>query len=389
MDSDIVIVGGGPAGLSLATSLSGHGLAITVVERQTLEQLAEPPFDGREIALTHRSIRILDGLSAWTPRMGDEAAPLRAAMVLNGKSQFTLCFEPSSRIEGLLGWLVPNQCIRRELFRTTASRSDIRFLTGIEVTGVRSQHDRVEVVLSNGIVLHSRMLIAADSRFSTIRGMLGIGATMQRTGRSMLVCRVEHEANHARVATEWFDYRQALALLPLHGRTSSAVITLPSAEAEHLAGLSEAAFGEVISRRFAFRLGQMRLVSTRHVYPLTVTWAKRFVAPRAALIGDAAVGMHPVTAHGFNLGLLGQHGLARELLQAHGHSRDPGDAHALQRFERLHRLACRPIFDATNAIVGLYTRDDAIARLARPALLRAAGRLPMIRRGVGTLLARH
>jgi 2-polyprenyl-6-methoxyphenol hydroxylase-like FAD-dependent oxidoreductase len=81
--------------------------------------------------------------------------------------------------------------------------------------------------------------------------------------------------------------------------------------------------------------------------------------------------------------------LARELLQAHGHSRDPGDAHALQRFERLHRLACRPIFDATNAIVGLYTRDDAIARLARPALLRAAGRLPMIRRGVGTLLAQH
>ncbi|MCX8474794.1 MAG: 5-demethoxyubiquinol-8 5-hydroxylase UbiM [Sphingomonas sp.] len=387
MDSDIVIVGGGPAGLSLAASLSGNGLAITIVERLSSDQLADPPFDGREIALTHRSAHILDELSVWNGFSAEEVAPLREAQVLNGPSPFVLAFEPPGHIEGLLGWLVPNQCIRRELYKAAAACPDVRILAGTAVVAVRPGPKRVEITLGDGRALRPRLVVAADSRLSSVRDMLGIGARMHRTGRSMLVCRMEHEQEHRRVATEWFDHHQTLALLPLNGRISSAVVTLPSKEVERLAGLDAQAFDAEVSRRFAFRLGRMRLVSTRHVYPLTVTWSRRFVAERAALIGDAAVGMHPVTAHGFNLGLLGQHGLARELLRAVGRGVDPGRGSVLARYELLHRLACRPIYDATNAIVGLYTREGVASRLARAALLRSAHRLPLVRRGVGALLA--
>lgn len=389
MESDIVIVGAGPAGLSLAASLSGNGLAITLVERQPMAQLADPPFDGREIALTHRSVRILDELSVWGALAAGEAAPLRKAQVLNGRSPFVLGIEPREGIEGLLGWLVPNHRIRRELHSVVSSLPDVQILAGADLAWIRADTARIEIRLGDGRMLRPRLLVGADSRMSTVRDMLGIAASVRRTGRSMLVCRMEHEQDHRRTATEWFDHHQTLALLPLIGRTSSAVITLPSHEAERLAALSATAFETEVTRRFAGRMGRMRLASTRHLYPLTVTWSRRFVGDRAALVGDAAVGMHPVTAHGFNLGLLGQHGLAKELLRSIGRNRDPGGAGPLARYERLHRLACRPIYDATNALTGLYTREGPVSRAARSMFLLTAQQLPFVRRGVGALLAQR
>jgi len=389
MEADIVIVGGGPAGLSLAASLSGNGLAITVVERLALENLADPPFDGREIALTRRSKRILDELCVWQRFPATEVAPLRRAEVLNGASPVTLAFARGGRIEGVLGWLVSNQCIRRELYGVVVARPDIQILADAEVVTVRSGVRQAEVGLADGRTLRSRLVVAADSRMSPVRNMLGIDAQIHHTGRSMLVCRMEHERDHRRVATEWFDHHQTLALLPLNGRTSSAVVTLPSREAERLAGLDSEAFNGEVGRRFGWRLGEMRLISTRHAYPLAVTWSHRFAAQRAALVGDAAVGMHPVTAHGFNLGLLGANGLAREILRTASQAADPGSTRGLRRYELLHKLACRPIYDGTNGIVGLFTREDPVSRVARSALLRAARRLPIAQRSVAMLLARR
>lgn len=388
MDDDIIITGAGPAGLSLACSLAGHGLSVTLVERQSAGVLEAPPFDGREIALTHRSVDILNDLSAWDD-LAPVAAPMRAARVLNGRSSFALGFEGRGA-DGTMGWLVPNHAIRRALHRAAIAKPDVRILAEAEVSGVETTDAGVTVRLRDGRALRGRLLVAADSRFSQVRDMLGIAARVHRLGRSMMVCRMEHERDHDRVATEWFDHHQTLALLPLHGRMSSAVVTLPTREAAALMALDDAAFEAEITRRFAGRMGRMRLAGTRHLYPLAITWARRFAARRAALAGDAAVGMHPVTAHGFNLGLMGQRTLAREVLRAVRRHGDPGRDGALRRYEMRHRLASRPLYDATNAIVALYTREDAVARVARPAVLRLSQGLPFVRRGVGALLApRH
>jgi len=161
---------------------------------------------------------------------------------------------------------------------------------------------------------------------------------------------------------------------------------LPSEEIAYLAALDPAALGGELTRRYEGRLGRMDLVGPAHVYPLATTYARHFAAPRAALIGDAAVGMHPVTAHGFNLGLASACLLGTLVADAARQGKDIGSSLLLRRYEATHRLASRPIYTATNMIVGLYTAEHPAARAVRHAGLRAAARLPLVSRGVSRLL---
>ncbi|UAK23744.1 5-demethoxyubiquinol-8 5-hydroxylase UbiM [Sphingomonas nostoxanthinifaciens] len=389
MRFDVVVVGGGPVGLAFARSLRGRGLRIAIVERQPLAALSEPASDGREIALTHRSARILEELGAWQRLRADDIAPLRAARVLNGASRFALAFDPAASGDDRLGQLVPNNCIRRALFQAVEGQPGLELMTGASVASVARDRAGVTVQLADGRAIGARLLVAADSRMSAVRDQLGIAAEVNRTGRSMMVARMAHERDHHGIATEWFGGDQTIAMLPLAGRLSSAVLTLPASEIERIAAFDAAAFGREITRRFDGRLGAMTLAEGPHVYPLVTTYARHFAAPRAALIGDAAVGMHPVTAHGFNLGLTGQATLARLVASAAAHGGDIASSSLLRRYETTHRLATRPLYTATNLLVRLYTDERPAARIVRHATLRAGARLPLVRRTVTGLLMQH
>jgi ubiquinone biosynthesis UbiH/UbiF/VisC/COQ6 family hydroxylase len=217
-----------------------------------------------------------------------------------------------------------------------------------------------------------------------MRRRQGIAAEMRDFGRVMMVCRVAHEQPHGQVATEWFDYGQTIAMLPVnrdeeHGEQSSFVLTLPAHEMDRVMAMDAEAFGAEATRRFRARLGQMRLVSTRHAYPLVSVYACRFTATRFALMGDAAVGMHPVTAHGFNFGLRGADALARRVRAAAERGRDIGSAEVLRGYDREHRLATRPTYLATNATALLYADERLPARVLRDAALRVGNLVPPFR----------
>lgn len=386
---DIVIVGGGPVGLAFARSLDGTGLNIAVIERQPLAALADPAPDGREIALTHRSIGILKALGAWQRIDPAEIFPLREAQVFDGGSPLALSFDTNGSGEDRLGNLVSNHLIRRALFQSVEHQPHLALVTGAAVAELRRTRGAMEVTLSDGRILRARLLVAADSRFSGVRDRLGIEAEINRLDRTMMCCRVTHEFEHRGIATEWFGHGQTLAMLPLGGRMSSAVLTLPPQEIDRLMALDEAALGAELTRRFEGRLGVMQVAARPHAYPLATTWSRDFAAPRAALIGDAAVGMHPVTAHGFNLGLQGQATLARLVAQAAAQRRNIAAPLLLRRYETAHRLAARPLYAATNLLVRLYTDERPMARLARKATLFAGARLPLVRGSVSRLLMQH
>lgn len=388
-DADIIIVGAGPAGLALTRALSGNGLRIMLIERQAADVLADPADDGREIALTHRSVATLTRLGAWRHLTSEHIAPMRAARVIDGQRPFALSFAPDGT-EAQLGCLVSNHHIRRALFAAISGQANVDLVAGTGVSTTRTDTQAARVRLNDGRELTARLLVAADSRFSAVRDQLGIAARINRLGKAMLVTRVAHdEVAHDAIATEWFDHGQTLAFLPLHGARSSLVLTLPTAQVEALAALPAQALGAELTRLSGARMGRLRVEGGAHVYPLATTWSRHFAATRAALIGDAAVGMHPVTAHGFNLGLRSADKLATLITQAQRHGRDIAAPLLLRRYEAAHRVASRPIYDATALIVGLYTDDTAPARIIRQGALHLAAGMPYFRQGLSRVLMRH
>jgi ubiquinone biosynthesis UbiH/UbiF/VisC/COQ6 family hydroxylase len=374
--SDVVIVGAGPAGLSLACALADSGLSACLLEQQPLEALEAPADDGREIALTHRSRGLMQGLGLWERLPADAATPLREARVLDGTSAQALRFAASGPTKDPLGWLVPNHAIRSAALASARLRPNIRLQCGARVVGLQLDPGRAVVTLADGRRHGAALVVAADSRFSQTRRLAGIGATMRDFGRSVIAATVSHAQPNDGIAWECFRYGNTLALLPMSGDRSSAVVTLPSDAVPEWLALSDEAFAARIETQSEGRLGAIGQVGARHHYPLVSAYAQRFVARRFALVGDAAVGMHPVTAHGFNFGLYGVETLVDEIVTALRAGRDIGDATALESFERRHRLATWPTYAGTNALVSLFTDDRAPARSLRRAVLDIAGRLP-------------
>jgi ubiquinone biosynthesis UbiH/UbiF/VisC/COQ6 family hydroxylase len=375
---DIVIVGAGPAGLSLAKLLSGQGRTIGILERQSLATIEDPAFDGREIALTQHSMNLIKQMGVDAHFQADESAVLNAAKVLNGRSKYSLDFAPPTPTDKGLGMLVANHAIRRGLFAEVKDLADVTIITEQTIQQIDRQADYIQINCKATKPIKSRLLVAADSRFSTIRKQMGIGAKMTDFGRSMLVCRMSHSQPHHHTAYEIFALEQTIALLPLAGNCSSVVITLPTPEIEALLALDATAFTNDIAQRLQYQFGEMVLVSARFSYPLVSVYADRFIADRFALIGDAAVGMHPVTAHGFNLGLLGAETLAKQIADID----DVGSKKALATFEQQHQRATLPLYLGTNAIAKLYADNRIAARVIRNAGLRLTNTFKPIKRKI-------
>ena len=379
MDYDIVIIGGGPVGLSFACSMIKSKLKVLLVEKAPLSAIANPKADGREIALTHQSRKVLNELGVWSLIDQDEVSPLKEAKVFDGDSPSLLSFNTDKSAIDALGYLVPNQLIRKALFERASQADNIDIVNEFSVEGVSTSASSAKIELSDGRTIISKLVVAADSRFSAIRRKMGIPSLMRDFSKVMITTRMSHEKPHNHVALECFNYGHTLALLPMNGGVSSVVLTVPANKAEEMMGLNEDDFNEFAAKGFNNKLGAMKQIGERHSYPLVGVHAQRFKANRFALIGDAAVGMHPVTAHGFNLGLRGQNILAESIYCALEGDGDIGSNTVLTRFEKKQINLTRLMFFGTNGIVALFTNDDVIAKQVRRFVLKFADKFPPVK----------
>lgn len=376
---DVIIVGAGPAGLSMACSLSEMPLKVLVLERSGLSKLSAPAEDGREIALTHLSVQLMRDASVWQRLAEQDIAPIERARVFNGDSKHSMDFERQDNSLEALGYLVPNHCIRRAYYETLQGRDGVELRTDTTVVDVQRSADKSTVTLASGELLSAELVVAADTRFSTLRAKMGLASTARHFSRSAIVCRMSHSEAHEQTAFECFHYGRTLALLPMNGNRSSIVVTVNTRDAQRYMAMSDTAFSAEIQGGLNGSLGEMALLGKRHAYPLVGVHANNFVTEGFALIGDAAVGMHPVTAHGFNLGLRGQATLARCIAGALERGQHIGSLQVLRRYEREHMQITRILYHGTNLVVGLFTQDTLPAKLVRKATLGIANRLPPLK----------
>lgn len=217
MDSDIIIIGAGPAGLSFARILADTGLKITLLEKQPEKILAKPDYDGREIALTHLSHRLMSETGMWSKISPKDISLIKDAKVLNGDLDKPLFFDHTKSGKENLGFMISNHHIRRAAYEVCKPYKNIKLLTEKEVSAVETDEVGGTVTFKDGKKLSAKLIIAADSRFSATRRMMGISTDMRDFGRMCIVCKVKLDRDHDDTAYECFFYDRTLQFCPSTG----------------------------------------------------------------------------------------------------------------------------------------------------------------------------
>jgi len=374
---DVLIVGGGPIGLAFALSIAKLNLTAAIIEKQGQAQLEHPKSDGREIALTHYSIEILKDLEVLKDIPQDQIFQIKEARVIDGNDSHFLQFGNGSKDK--LAALISNHLIRTSLYEKAKKHKKITVYSEANISNIETNKSGVSIEVRD-LKLKGKLLVAADSRFSKIRKYSGINCLTRDIHKTMLVARVSHSLPHNNIAYECFKYGKTMAILPLSPNLSSIVITATHDKAEGLTNAPTTEIKRYIEKNVGDYLGSINLQTKFHSYPLVCTYAEKFIGDKLALLGDAAVGMHPVTAHGMNFGLKGQAMLAEEIANALNLNLPINSDFVLAAYHRRQTSLTKAFFHFTNALATLYTNESATAKFARSTLLKVANRITPIKK---------
>ena len=394
IDCDLLVVGGGMVGLTLGLTLAGAGVRVVVVDRQAPGDVQAAPFDGRSSAIARGSKQALAGAGLWHA-MAEHAEPIRDIRVSDGRigraaSGLFLHYD-STQLDGQpLGYIIENREIRRALHGALAARPALTLLAPCGIGAVEREGAWARARLSDGRQVRARLAIGADGRESAVRAGAGIAATRWRYAQNGIVCTIGHERPHQGVAHENFLPAGPFAVLPMtddaEGRHRSSIVWTERKDVvPAMMALDDEAFSGEMQRRFGDSLGQVTVIGQRWSYPLAFLQAEHMVAPRLALIGDAAHAIHPIAGQGLNLGLRDVAALAEVVVDALRLGLDPGQLDLLQRYERWRRLDSLSLAVATDGLNRLFSNDIGPLRLARDVGLAAVNRLPPVKR----LFMRH
>jgi 2-octaprenyl-6-methoxyphenol hydroxylase len=383
-DTDVLIVGGGLNGPLLALALASGGVRSLVLDARPRAALERADFDGRAYALALSSRRMLAALGLWEG-LRDHAEAILDIKVSDGRAgegaaPFFLHFDHAEIEEGPMGHFLEDRFLRRALLAAVDAHPLTTLRPGARVVAQAPEPTRATVTLTDGSVLSARLLVGCDGRASATATRAGIGRIGRDYGQTALVATVAHERPHRGIAHQFFTPEGPLAILPLPGDRSSIVWTETAERAALIAGLDDADYLAVLRPRFGDFLGEIALVGGRYAYPLSLSLADSLVAPRLALAGDAAHGIHPLAGQGLNLGLRDVAALAEVVVDAHRRGLDIGAADVLEGYARWRRFDTVALAAATDGLNRLFSNDNPVLRLARDLGLGAVGRVPALRR---------
>jgi len=378
---DVLIIGGGMVGASLACALHHQPLRIAVVEAVPLSATSQPSFDDRVIALAYGSRRIFDGIGIWTS-LKERATPIRNIHV-SDRGRFG-CARIDCRDEGVpaLGYVLKNRDIGHALSGHIAGSTNISFFCPAQMQSLNVDDEGATVTIEiNGrpLSLRTRLVIGADGGQSRVREVAGIGVQRREYGQTAVITNVDMEKHHNHVAYERFTDSGPLAFLPMEGHQCSVVWTILRENIEKLQALSDDEFRDRLQRRFGYRLGKIEQVGRRITFPLQLVRATESVRPRIALVGNAVHTLHPVAGQGFNLGLRDVAVMAEVIVDATRRHQDPGAEPILRRYSEQRRRDHRDAIFLTDSLVRLFSNSLMPVALARDAGMMAIEHIPFLK----------
>jgi 2-octaprenyl-6-methoxyphenol hydroxylase len=377
-DIDVLVAGAGYVGLAVAVSIreARPSLSVAVVDAAPANVWQK---DGRASAIAAAACRMLGRLGCW-----DEIAPQAQAiteMIITDSRTSDpvrpvfLTFDGEVAPGEPFAHMVENRVLNGAL-RRRAAELGIDIIEGVAVTSfVRNGRD-ISVHLADGITIDARLLVAADGAKSRLRDMAGIKTVKWEYGQSGIVCTIAHERPHHGRAEEHFLPAGPFAILPLTGNRSSIVWVERTSDAERLVQGDEFSFEIELEQRFGLKLGEIRVEDKPRAWPLGLTLSRAFVAPRFALAGDAAHGIHPIAGQGLNLGFKDVAALAETVVEADRLGQDIGALDVLQRYERWRRFDTVQMGVTTDVLNRLFSNDLGPVRAVRDIGLGLVERMP-------------
>ena len=329
---------------------------------------------------------MLGALGLWAG-LAERAQPIEAIKISDGRagegpSRLFLHFDQHEIEEGPMGHILEDRYLRAALAAAMQGSPAVEFRAPVRVTGQAATPGGIAVTLEDGSTREGALLVACDGRGSEVARRAGIRRRGWEYGQTSLVCAVAHERPHGGIAHQFFMPEGPLAILPLPGERSSIVWTEASARAGAIMRLDEEGYLAALRPRFGDFLGDIALEGTRYSYPLGLSLAEAWVAPRLALAGDAAHGIHPLAGQGLNLGLRDVAALAEVVVAAHRRGQDIGAADMLGEYQRWRRFDTAVLAAATDGLNRLFSNDNPLLRLGRDLGLGLVNRLPPLRRAL-------
>lgn len=373
-DVDVAVVGAGVAGLATALGLAQQGQKVSLVGPQARMQVHSDsaPFDSRIYAVAPATVDLLEQLSVWKRVDDARCTPVERMRVFGDRGN-ELTFDAYGATVERLATIVEESELLRVLdaacdFQPAITRVDAAF------DSYAIEGDSARVRLGDGARLEARLLIGADGAQSAVRAAAGLSASVTDYRQTAVVTNLACERAHLNTAWQWFTDEGVVALLPLPGNHVSLVWSAPTSLAQELAALEPAALARRVTDRTAAALGALSPAGPTQGFPLRLVVVSRLVAPRVALVGDAAHVVHPLAGQGLNLGLQDV-GALLEVIRGREAFRDIGDTVLLRRYERNRAEPIALMRATTDGLARLFGMDDAFARFIRNAGLTAVDRV--------------
>ncbi len=377
---DVLIVGGGLAGSTLAHALAQASIRTVLLEERDPGCLAQPSFDDRVTALANGSQRILQGLGIW-PELAASAEPIESIHISERGYFGTTRILAEEEGVPALGYTIQNRVLGRTIWPKLLAFDSVACQAPATLDSLTIEEDEVTAtIMSDGCTrdVRAKLLVAADGARSQVRQALGIVALEDAYDQKAVIVNCEIEVAHAGRAFERFTPTGPLAFLPLRNSRVAVVWTLNPAEADRVIGLKDVEFLDELQAAFGYRLGRIERAGSRAAFPLTRVRSTAVTARRTVLVGNAAVSLHPVAGQGFNLALRDIAALAEMLTDAHrgGKATDMGNSHLLDGYEAWRVRDQRRVATFTHGLVRLFGYESRPLAVARGLGLMALDLLP-------------